>query len=282
MEIRHVRTFLTVAEYGTILGAANALHLAPSSVSQQIRVLEGGLGVELFERSPTGMRLTDAGRVLAADAPELIARWTRLGRAVTSTATTTPLRVASTEHMVAAQVPRVLREFGIRHPGRQVAADALPDPSSVVASVACGRSDVGLVLDTHHDEADRWLLPATRRGDVEFADLIPVTTAVAVATDHRLALHDRLTVDDLAGEHIVGGPPRCSSHLAIDALLPGQIESMPSLIVAVSWAAHGLGAVIAPRFVIGQAATTGGVVVIDLDTTGYTSWIGAGARVGDI
>ena len=45
MEIRHVRTFLAVAEHRTVLGAAAALDLAPSSVSQQIRVLERDLGV---------------------------------------------------------------------------------------------------------------------------------------------------------------------------------------------------------------------------------------------
>ncbi|MFF0710506.1 MULTISPECIES: LysR family transcriptional regulator [Gordonia] len=273
MEIRHVRTFLAVAEHRTVLGTAAALDLAPSSVSQQIRVLERDLGVQLYHRSPSGMRLTDAGLVLAAQGPEFLDRWARLGRSVTIAATATPLRIASTEHMVATQIPGILREFGNRVPGGTVAVDTLIDPTCVVDAVASGSADVGLVLDMHDDAADRWLLPATQRTDVSYADLVPVTTAIAMASGHSLARHERLTIADLVGEHILSGPRRCATHLGVENMLPEPMEPMPSLVVAFSWAANGLGVVMAPKFAVGATSAAGQLVAVDLDITPHTSWI---------
>lgn len=273
MEIRHVRTFLAVAEHRTVLGAAAALELAPSSVSQQIRVLERDLGVQLYHRSPSGMRLTEAGRVLAAQGPELLDRWARLGHFVAAAATATPLRIASTEHVVATQIPGILREFDNRVPGSTVAVDTLVNPDAVVDSVASGSTDVGLVLDMHDDAADRWLLPATQRTDVCYADLVPVTTAIAMASGHSLARRERLCLADLVGEHILSGPRRCATHLGIEDMLPEPMESMPSLVVAMSWAANGLGVVMAPKFVLGSTSAVGQLVAVDLDITPHTSWI---------
>src|SRR5689334_11624500 len=72
MEIRQLRTFLAVVRERTVTDAANVLDLAPSSVSQQIRVLESSLGVSLFVRAPGGLSLTDAGRRLLDHVPRLL------------------------------------------------------------------------------------------------------------------------------------------------------------------------------------------------------------------
>src|ERR1700754_216981 len=58
MELRQLRTFEAVVRHRTVTDAAVALEMAPSSVSEQIRTLERSLGVALFERTSTGMRLT--------------------------------------------------------------------------------------------------------------------------------------------------------------------------------------------------------------------------------
>ena len=61
LELRHLRCFVAVADHGRIGVAAEALHVAQPAVSQTIRQLERVLGVALFERSPHGVTLTDAG-----------------------------------------------------------------------------------------------------------------------------------------------------------------------------------------------------------------------------
>lgn len=60
-----------VARSGSIQKAAKELNVAASAIDRQILLLEGDLGVELFERMPRGMRLTAAGDSLVA----LARRW---------------------------------------------------------------------------------------------------------------------------------------------------------------------------------------------------------------
>ena len=64
MELRHLNSFVAVAERLNFSRAAEHLHVAQPAISQQIRALEGELGVRLFERVGKRVRLTEAGRAL--------------------------------------------------------------------------------------------------------------------------------------------------------------------------------------------------------------------------
>ncbi|MCA0919965.1 LysR family transcriptional regulator [Pseudooceanicola nanhaiensis] len=70
-EIRNsaaLRYFYEVAEHGSFRAASDAVHIATSAISRQIRLLEDDLGVALFDRGPgrDGVTLTAAGEVLQA------------------------------------------------------------------------------------------------------------------------------------------------------------------------------------------------------------------------
>lgn len=65
--LQALRAFVEVGHRGSIKAAAQALHVTPGAVSQQIRLLEDRLGVALLERERLGMRLTDAGRRVHGD-----------------------------------------------------------------------------------------------------------------------------------------------------------------------------------------------------------------------
>ncbi len=56
-----LKVFLTVCECGTVRGASAVLDLNPSTVSRRLSILETTLSTQLFERHPTGLRLTRAG-----------------------------------------------------------------------------------------------------------------------------------------------------------------------------------------------------------------------------
>lgn len=68
MSLRQYEYALAVAEEGSVTAAAERLHVAQPSVSQQIRGLERELGVRLFARTPTGLVPTTVGRAFLREA----------------------------------------------------------------------------------------------------------------------------------------------------------------------------------------------------------------------
>src|ERR1700755_2067072 len=73
IEVGRLRALDAVASYGTVLAASAALHCTPSAVSQQIGKLERETGATLVEKDGRRIRLTEAGRVLAAHAGKVLA-----------------------------------------------------------------------------------------------------------------------------------------------------------------------------------------------------------------
>lgn len=74
MELRHLRSFLAVAKYGTVTSAANHLHVAQPAISRQLRRLEADLHLTLFERSGPRLTLTRAGREMQVVAMDIVIR----------------------------------------------------------------------------------------------------------------------------------------------------------------------------------------------------------------
>ncbi|SFG41944.1 DNA-binding transcriptional regulator, LysR family [Halobacillus alkaliphilus] len=68
MDIRHLQYFIEVARFSSFTKAADHLFISQPTISKMIKNLEADLGVELFERSRKKITLTDAGRVILAQA----------------------------------------------------------------------------------------------------------------------------------------------------------------------------------------------------------------------
>ena len=72
MDTRHLRSFLKVADTGSITRAAESLGIAQASLSQQLLRLESELGFDLLRRTPRGVSLTEAGRVFQEHARQIL------------------------------------------------------------------------------------------------------------------------------------------------------------------------------------------------------------------
>jgi LysR family nitrogen assimilation transcriptional regulator len=79
MDIRHARTFVTVAELGTVSKAALRLRVAQPALSRQINALEQELGLKLFDRIGRRLLLTGEGEQLLSDCRRLLSCASAIG-----------------------------------------------------------------------------------------------------------------------------------------------------------------------------------------------------------
>jgi DNA-binding transcriptional LysR family regulator len=114
-----IRTFLAVAEQGSVSAAARALGAAQPTLSRHIRELERQTQLSLFERSPQGLTLTEQGEGLvdaARHMGESADRFTRLASGL-SAELDGDLRISANETVGYYLLPPMLAAFRERHPG---------------------------------------------------------------------------------------------------------------------------------------------------------------------
>ena len=118
MELRHLRYFVTVAEELHFGRAAVRLNLAQPPLSQQIRVLEGELGLTLFTRTSRKVQLTEPGRLFLAEARLVLAQAEKAQRTVQAAGRgeVGRITIAFSVSAVYSLVPAILREFNRSRP----------------------------------------------------------------------------------------------------------------------------------------------------------------------
>ncbi|MFB7472970.1 LysR family transcriptional regulator [Kitasatospora sp. NPDC056184] len=237
MELRQLRTFEAVVVHRTVTDAAVALGLAPSSVSEQLRTLEGSLGTVLFDRTPRGMVPTPAGRRLLPWARRLLDQADQARREVTGGRLV--LRLGALETVAATHAPRVLARLAEHHPELDVSLHTDAARDGLLHGVAAGSLDAALVLDT-----------AGPLGELGFA-LPPVPLAHLDLEDVPLALVAAPEFPD-SGRRLLVNAPACSFRLAGDRLFGPEVERLHTGGVAVTRACaeRGLGMALLPEFAV--------------------------------
>ena len=112
MEFRHLKTFRTVADLLSFSKAAERLHMAQSSVSAQIKLLEEELDLKLFDRIGRRVLVTDAGQKLYAYARRIADMTDEIRAEVagdTNVGGTLTVRVPET--LAARYMPEVVKRF---------------------------------------------------------------------------------------------------------------------------------------------------------------------------
>jgi DNA-binding transcriptional LysR family regulator len=130
MELRHLRYFVAVAEHGHFGRAAEALHTAQPSLSQQVRQLEEEVGVPLFERTTRRVRLTPAGELFLVECRQMLAQLATSieGARAVASGERGHLRISFVSGaMGAGALPHLFHDFQESHP--DVSLDVRPMPA---------------------------------------------------------------------------------------------------------------------------------------------------------
>ena len=122
MDLRHLRTFVAVAEQGTVSKAALRLRVAQPALSRQISDLEAELGVKLFDRIRRRLVLTGEGERLLADCRGILGAVGALGERaqLMRRGDAGLLKVAATPQMIDGVLARFLHRFAELRPNVQV------------------------------------------------------------------------------------------------------------------------------------------------------------------
>lgn len=121
MYSRQIESFIETAQAGSFTKAARALYIAPSSLIQQIDLLERRLDVVLFERSRRGVKLTEAGESLYRDAVDIVRRSDEaVARARSIQRGEGPIRVATSLLMKCRMLPGIWSHMIESAPGTRI------------------------------------------------------------------------------------------------------------------------------------------------------------------
>ncbi|MFE9769646.1 LysR family transcriptional regulator [Streptomyces sp. NPDC005808] len=247
LNLERLRTLDALARHGSVSGAADGLHVTTSAVSQQMSKLEREVGQQLLARNGRGVRLTDAGQLLAEHAARILSQ-VELARSDLEAQrgqVVGELRLAAFPTAARGLFPAVLGALRAEHPGLRVRSREL-EPEHGVAGLVRGDIDLAVVLDWYNKP-----LPVPE-GLVK-ATLLDDPADVAMPEGHPLADRDAVDLEDFADDEWISWPEGefCHEWLVYTlrakgiepriAHLAGEHHTQLALVAA------GLGVCVAPR-----------------------------------
>ncbi|WP_282836819.1 LysR family transcriptional regulator [Microbacterium flavum] len=206
-DVQSLRIVRSIADTGSITRAAEALGLSQPAVSQHLRRLEARLGIAVVERIGRGIRLTEAGRVLARHAPAVTLAIDAAAEELAQLRglRTGVVRLVAFPSASPVLVPRLIAALASSHPGLSLTYIEA-EPPEAVAAVREDRADIALTFsypgdrdDPHRSSARGLSVRAAGRDDLML--VLPVGHAAVTE------------ITELADETWIAGCPRCRGHL---------------------------------------------------------------------
>jgi len=235
MELRHLRYFVAVAEAENVSKAALKLHVSQPGISRQIRDLEDEIGFKLFERSAKSVRLTAAGNVFLSEARAVLQRASDAVEKARAMAggVSGEINIGYAPSLTVQILPPALRKYQEQFPNVRVVLHDL-STEEMLAQLGADKLQVALTVR-----------PSAKllRG-FEYEELARYGMRVAVAPRHPLAKAKSVSLEQMAGEPLIGYSRRDypEYHVMLDKLfaplarkprIVGEHDGVASLIAAV-------------------------------------------------
>ncbi|WP_323990760.1 LysR family transcriptional regulator [Nguyenibacter sp. L1] len=191
MQIRALRLLVELAEARSIRQVARRHGLSATAIVRQIDQIEHFFGTPLFERDERGIRVTEAGRLVAERARAVLfqiddihallddMRGLRRGQ----------ITIQVSGGVVAGLVSPMMHDLQTHHPGLRFSV-AVSSAAEVIAAIRAGRAELGVTMFVPDDA--RPLIRMSR----------PITHAAIVGPNHPLAGRDAVGMRDLAAQRL--------------------------------------------------------------------------------
>ncbi|MFE4276411.1 LysR family transcriptional regulator [Streptomyces goshikiensis] len=258
-DIKKLRILRTLAEQGTVTATAEALHLTPSAVSQQLTNLARQLGVPLLEAQGRRVRLTDAAHLVLRHAEAVFAQLERADAEIAGylAGEAGEVRVGAFSTAVPALVVPAAAALRLTHPGVEIRVRETEAAESYEL-LSAGAVDLALSLAAH--------APSARDPRFTRIPLLADPLDVALPPEHPLARSPRLRLADLSGEPWIYGGSGPWSQITLSAceaagFVPEQAHSAAGWSAILALVEAGMGVALIPRMAAGRAT---GVTVRDL------------------
>ena len=266
LDVTRLRVLVAVARHGSVTAAARSLNYAQPSVSHHLARLEAETGTQLTERSGRSIRLTDAGRLLAGRAEEILARLeaaeNELAAQVEQRAQR--VRLAAFRSALATIVPEAAARLRASHPDTDLVLTEA-EPAEALRMLRAGEADVAL--------ASRYL----QGGDVVYEacplawplrarllitePLLLVTAAVTGATPGQGPPATRAALAAHSGEPWIAGCAGSRGYLLWacerGGFIPRVAITTDDQVAAQALVAAGLGVTILPELAVRAARHPG-------------------------
>jgi DNA-binding transcriptional LysR family regulator len=265
LDVIRLRVLVAVARHGSVTGAARALNYAQPSISHHIARLEAETGARLLQRAGRGVRLTDAGRLLAERAEEIIGR---LDAAEAELAAHVGLRegrvrLAAFPSALGTIVPAAAARLEAQTPGMDLMLTEA-EPPEALRMLRAGYVDVALVFQHYQagtDPEPPSASPEGTRGQLLLDEPVHLVTAAGAGPDEAGELAD------YAGHRWIAGCERCRSYLirqcALAGFTPKVAFTTDDYVAVQALVAAGLGVTTLPGLCL-RAARHPGIAVTEL------------------
>lgn len=207
-----------VARQKSIRKAANVLNVSSTSINRKIINIEKSLGIQLFHRSPEGVELTAAGKIVLEHCRKTLYDFNQVKTIIDDIRDlrTGHLSIQTVDSMTFGVLPRILEGFSDQHPGISLSVTTSA-PEQISESVASGETDIGFSFTNY-------LHP-----DVRVIAEKAAPFGVIMRPDHPLAERNSVGVEDIRGYPLVR---------TIDARGRNSILDQEMEMVAVSLSTH--------------------------------------------
>src|SRR5277367_2186944 len=193
MELRQIRSFLSIAETLHFGRAAKLIHISQPALSLQIRALEEEVGVRLFERNRRKTTLTAAGVAFRDDAARALSQLEQAIRRARLAASGKLglLRIGFVSTAGSEIVPDIVRQFRKSNPDVQFSLRNILTAEQV-QMLESGALDVGFLR-----------VPIGEHSALDLATVHREPFVLVVPSSHKLAKRKRVRLREVAGEDFV-------------------------------------------------------------------------------